>query len=146
MCDTLCVCACTDAICANLILHARSRVRYGAISRLAERLQWAHRYTSPTRCISVCDASCNLLRLVRPHVPLCLLATLSVDHRSCAQSYSRSGDVTIGEGEEVPPNTTFRKTWRVGNPGPEPWPPSTILTFCQVGRERESERDREIDR
>jgi len=26
-------------------------------------------------------------------------------------------DVTIGEGEAVPPNTTFIKTWRLGNPG-----------------------------
>ena len=27
------------------------------------------------------------------------------------------GDVTIGEGESVPPNTTFVKTWRVQNNG-----------------------------
>jgi len=26
-------------------------------------------------------------------------------------------DVTIGEGEAVPPNTTFIKTWRIGNAG-----------------------------
>lgn len=26
-------------------------------------------------------------------------------------------DVTIGEGEAVPPNTTFTKTWRVANSG-----------------------------
>ena len=27
------------------------------------------------------------------------------------------GDVTIGDGEAVPPNTTFTKTWRVANSG-----------------------------
>ena len=27
------------------------------------------------------------------------------------------GDVTIGEGESVPPNTTFVKTWRLQNNG-----------------------------
>lgn len=26
-------------------------------------------------------------------------------------------DVTVGEGEAVPPNTTFTKTWRIANPG-----------------------------
>ena len=26
-------------------------------------------------------------------------------------------DVTIGEGESVPPNTTFVKTWRIQNNG-----------------------------
>ena len=31
-------------------------------------------------------------------------------------------DVTIGEGEEIPPNTKFIKTWRIQNPG----------TFCCV--------------
>ena len=36
-------------------------------------------------------------------------------------------DITIGEGESVPPNTPFVKTWRVENPGPDPWPPGTIL-------------------
>lgn len=38
-------------------------------------------------------------------------------------------DVTIGEGESIPPNTTFVKTWRVQNPGPERWPPGCILRF-----------------
>eukprot|EP00038_Savillea_parva_P013535 m.8504 g.8504 ORF g.8504 m.8504 type:complete len:292 (+) comp2546_c0_seq1:76-951(+) len=46
------------------------------------------------------------------------------------------GDVTIGEGEAVPPQTKFTKTWRIGNPGPDPWPRSTILTFCQGDRMR----------
>ena len=36
-------------------------------------------------------------------------------------------DITIGEGESIPPNTPFIKTWRVENPGPDPWPPGTIL-------------------
>jgi len=38
-------------------------------------------------------------------------------------------DVTIGEGESIPPNTSFVKTWRVQNPGPERWPPGCILRF-----------------
>lgn len=39
-------------------------------------------------------------------------------------------DVTIGEGEAVPPDTTFMKTWRIGNSGDEPWPPGCQLRFC----------------
>jgi len=31
-------------------------------------------------------------------------------------------DITIGEGESVPPLTQFTKTWRLSNPGPEAWP------------------------
>lgn len=31
-------------------------------------------------------------------------------------------DVTIGEGESVPPNTSFVKTWRVENTGNDAWP------------------------
>ena len=31
-------------------------------------------------------------------------------------------DVTIGEGESVPPFTDFTKTWTVLNSGNEPWP------------------------
>lgn len=38
-------------------------------------------------------------------------------------------DVTIGEGESIPPNTSFVKTWRVQNPGPDRWPPGCILRF-----------------
>ena len=38
-------------------------------------------------------------------------------------------DITIGEGESVPPNTPFVKTWRVENPGPDPWPPGVILRW-----------------
>ncbi|WAR02736.1 ILRUN-like protein [Mya arenaria] len=40
-------------------------------------------------------------------------------------------DVTVGEGEAVPPNTTFTKTWRVENSGDESWPPGCQLRFCQ---------------
>ena len=29
-------------------------------------------------------------------------------------------DVTIGEGESVPPNTTFLKTWKIQNNGKRP--------------------------
>jgi len=38
-------------------------------------------------------------------------------------------DITIGEGESIPPKTTFVKTWRVQNPGPERWPQGCILRF-----------------
>ena len=31
-------------------------------------------------------------------------------------------DVTIGEGESVPPSTDFTKTWTVLNSGNDPWP------------------------
>lgn len=31
-------------------------------------------------------------------------------------------DSTIGEGEAVPPNTNFQKSWRVQNSGTEAWP------------------------
>jgi len=40
-------------------------------------------------------------------------------------------DVTVGEGESVPPNTCFVKTWTIRNPGPEPWPPSTSLKLAR---------------
>lgn len=40
-------------------------------------------------------------------------------------------DVTIGEGEEVSPDTKFQKTWRLRNTGQTAWPPHTILTFLQ---------------
>ncbi|KAL4225485.1 hypothetical protein ACF0H5_016175 [Mactra antiquata] len=39
-------------------------------------------------------------------------------------------DVTIGEGEAVPPNTTFTKTWRVANSGDDDWPIGCQLRFC----------------
>jgi len=38
-------------------------------------------------------------------------------------------DVTIGEGEEVPPNSRFTKTWRIANNGEETWPPGCCLRF-----------------
>ncbi|RWS30247.1 hypothetical protein B4U80_00683, partial [Leptotrombidium deliense] len=38
-------------------------------------------------------------------------------------------DVTIGEGEEVPPNTRFIKTWRIQNSGVERWPIGCVLRF-----------------
>ncbi|KFD52083.1 hypothetical protein M514_07065 [Trichuris suis] len=38
-------------------------------------------------------------------------------------------DVTIGEGESVPPNTTFVKVWRVCNNGSHPWPAGCRLHF-----------------
>lgn len=41
------------------------------------------------------------------------------------------GDVTIGEGEAVSPDTKFQKTWRLQNVGHEAWPENTTLNFVQ---------------
>ncbi|KAJ0068678.1 hypothetical protein NL108_010327, partial [Boleophthalmus pectinirostris] len=39
-------------------------------------------------------------------------------------------DVTIGEGESVPPDTPFTKTWRIQNPGKHhSWPPGVSLKY-----------------
>nr|CAG4650453.1 EOG090X0CQ9 [Sida crystallina] len=38
-------------------------------------------------------------------------------------------DITIGEGESVPPNTSFVKTWRVSNNGEDRWPEGCYLAF-----------------
>ncbi|XP_057686358.1 protein ILRUN-like isoform X1 [Corythoichthys intestinalis] len=38
-------------------------------------------------------------------------------------------DVTIGEGESVPPDTRFTKTWRIQNTGTESWPPGVCLKY-----------------
>lgn len=43
-------------------------------------------------------------------------------------------DVTIGEGESVPPSTHFTKTWAVSNSGPEAWPPGCVLKYTQGER------------
>jgi len=43
-------------------------------------------------------------------------------------------DVTIGEGEAIPPNTHFIKTWRVHNAGEESWPPGCCLKFTHGDR------------
>ncbi|XP_037535250.1 protein ILRUN [Nematolebias whitei] len=38
-------------------------------------------------------------------------------------------DVTIGEGESIPPDTLFTKTWRIQNTGAESWPPGVCLKY-----------------
>lgn len=38
-------------------------------------------------------------------------------------------DVTIGEGESVPPDTKFLKTWLIQNTGEESWPANCTLRF-----------------
>ncbi|KAF7253259.1 Protein ILRUN [Varanus komodoensis] len=38
-------------------------------------------------------------------------------------------DVTIGEGESIPPDTQFTKTWRIQNTGTEAWPPGVCLKY-----------------
>ncbi|CAF0800070.1 unnamed protein product [Adineta steineri] len=48
-------------------------------------------------------------------------------------------DVTVGEGEAIPPNTRFVKTWRVENNGSEPWPSNCSLRF--VNGDRLQDRD-----
>ncbi|UJR37100.1 hypothetical protein I4U23_029804 [Adineta vaga] len=48
-------------------------------------------------------------------------------------------DVTVGEGEAIPPNTRFVKTWRVENSGSEPWPNNCSLRF--VNGDRLQDRD-----
>ena len=40
-------------------------------------------------------------------------------------------DVTIGEGESVPPLTDFTKTWTVMNSGKEPWPEGLYCTLMK---------------
>ncbi|XP_070555383.1 protein ILRUN-like [Ptychodera flava] len=46
-------------------------------------------------------------------------------------SMSLVQDITIGEGESVPPNTRFIKTWRIRNSGDEKWPCGVCLRFTQ---------------
>ena len=41
-------------------------------------------------------------------------------------------DVTIGEGESVPPLTDFTKTWTVMNTGNEPWPEGKYSIKIQI--------------
>ena len=36
-------------------------------------------------------------------------------------------DSTIGEGESVPPNTKFKKSWHIQNSGTETWPEGICL-------------------
>ena len=38
-------------------------------------------------------------------------------------------DVTIGEGESIPPDTQFIKTWRIQNSGADAWPPGVCLKY-----------------
>ncbi|CAF4329831.1 unnamed protein product [Rotaria socialis] len=48
-------------------------------------------------------------------------------------------DVTVGEGEAIPPSTRFVKTWRIENSGSERWPNSCSLRF--VNGDRLQDRD-----
>jgi len=38
-------------------------------------------------------------------------------------------DITIGEGESIPPNTRFTKTWKIQNTGSERWPEGCFVKF-----------------
>lgn len=44
-------------------------------------------------------------------------------------SMSLVKDVTVGEGESVPPNTKFTKTWRLQNSGEDSWPSDCCLKY-----------------
>lgn len=49
-------------------------------------------------------------------------------------------DVTIGEGEEVPPNSKFTKTWRIANSGEYCWPTGCCLRFTDGDQMCHNER------
>uniref|UniRef100_A0A1I8A3I7 N_BRCA1_IG domain-containing protein n=1 Tax=Steinernema glaseri TaxID=37863 RepID=A0A1I8A3I7_9BILA len=49
-------------------------------------------------------------------------------------------DITIGEGESVPPNTRFIKTWRFLNNGAEPWPEDCFISFMEGSQLAERSR------
>ncbi|XP_076236858.1 protein ILRUN [Calliopsis andreniformis] len=40
-------------------------------------------------------------------------------------------DSTIGDGESIPPNTKFRKSWRIQNSGTEAWPVGVCLQHAE---------------
>lgn len=48
-------------------------------------------------------------------------------------------DVTIGEGEQIPPGVQFTKTWRLKNSGKERWPANSFLVHNRGERFRSSE-------
>ncbi|KAK0397068.1 hypothetical protein QR680_001965 [Steinernema hermaphroditum] len=49
-------------------------------------------------------------------------------------------DITIGEGESVPPNTRFIKTWRFLNSGSEAWPQDCFINFMEGSQLSERSR------
>ncbi|EPQ17367.1 hypothetical protein D623_10017788 [Myotis brandtii] len=70
----------------------------------------------------------------RPPVPKNLQAAIGAyyDFESpniSMPSMSFVEDVTIGEGESIPPDTQFIKTWRIQNSGAEAWPPGVCLKY-----------------
>ncbi|KAK2715285.1 protein ILRUN-like [Artemia franciscana] len=50
-------------------------------------------------------------------------------HGNRLPSMAFVADITIGEGESIPPNTRFIKTWRVRNSGTDVWPEDTSLQY-----------------
>lgn len=52
-------------------------------------------------------------------------------------------DSTVGEGESVPPDTDFIKTWTVRNPGPEDWPPGVVLRLASSSQRNPSDLRRD---
>ncbi|VDN19409.1 unnamed protein product [Gongylonema pulchrum] len=49
-------------------------------------------------------------------------------------------DITIGEGESVPPSTRFTKTWRLRNSGKESWPIGCFLSYMEGEKLSDSTR------
>lgn len=45
-------------------------------------------------------------------------------------------DITVGEGESIPPSTSFTKTWTVGNCGMEQWPAGCTSVAQQPRRSK----------
>lgn len=52
-------------------------------------------------------------------------------YEAAALNMQLVNDVTIGEGEAIPPNTRFTKTWRVRNNGLIAWPPGSCIAFME---------------
>ncbi|KAF8353850.1 hypothetical protein PRIPAC_95473 [Pristionchus pacificus] len=52
-------------------------------------------------------------------------------YEAAALNMQLVNDVTIGEGEAIPPNTRFTKTWRVRNNGLLAWPPGSCIAFME---------------
>ncbi|GMT35630.1 hypothetical protein PFISCL1PPCAC_26927 [Pristionchus fissidentatus] len=52
-------------------------------------------------------------------------------YEAAALNMQLVNDVTIGEGEAIPPNTRFTKTWRVRNNGLIAWPIGSVIAFME---------------
>ncbi|CAG2162706.1 unnamed protein product [Oppiella nova] len=80
----------------------------------------------PVHCVNLQAAICSYFDYEQPALRL--------------PSMKLVNDVTIGEGEEVPPNAKFTKTWRIANSGEEPWPTGCCLRFTDGDQMCHNER------